>query len=65
MDEASFLIKLRYVSRFYRQLSQERAEAYKKEELDTRAKLEVATKNLHEDIYNVVKHEEVSEHKEP
>ena len=54
-------IKLWHMSRFYAQLSKQHTKAYRKEEVDTRARLEVATTNLHEDIYSIHKHGEVSE----
>lgn len=59
--EATFFHKLRLISRFYRQYSKQKAKEYKKEELNARAKLELATANLHEDIYNEEKHGEVSQ----
>lgn len=38
--------------RFYRQFSKQKANEHKKEELNARASLEVATSQLHDDIYN-------------
>ena len=50
-----FFSKIRHISRVFKQLSKPKARDYKKEELDTRAKLEVAVATLHEDVYNVDK----------
>lgn len=55
-----FYFKLRHVSRYYRPLSKHKAKEFKKEELDIKAFLEVATTILHGDVYNVDKQEEAS-----
>ena len=61
LPEGSFFFhKLRNVTRLYRQLSKLKAKKFRKNELDTRAKLEIAIASLHEDIYNMDKQEEVS-----
>jgi exonuclease III len=52
--EATFFQKLRHISRFYRQFSKQKAREYRKEELNARANLEVATAKLHDDIHNEV-----------
>ena len=49
---ATFFFKLRHISRLYRQYSKNKAREHKKEELNARANLEVATIKLYEDIYN-------------
>lgn len=55
LPEEAFICKnkLWHMSRFYRQLSNQHAKVYRKEEVDIRARLEVAIANLHEDIYNI------------
>jgi hypothetical protein len=63
-EDISFFYKLRMISRFYMQASKQKARVNKKMKLDTLAKLEVATANLHEDINNFQKQEEVSRLKE-
>lgn len=40
------------------QLSKDMAKEYRREELDFRASLEVATVTLHDDVYNMDKQEE-------
>lgn len=50
--EAPFFHKLRHITRLYRQFSKQKAKEHKRKELNTKAKLEVATAILHEDIYN-------------
>ena len=57
--DASFFYKLRNISRFYRQISKLKARENRKVELDTKAKLEVATTALHDDIHNFDKQIEV------
>lgn len=47
------------VSRLYRILNIQKAKVYRKDELDLRAKLETATTNLHNDVYNEGKHGKV------
>ena len=61
--EASYFFKLRNITRYYRQYSKLKAQEFRKIELDARAKLEVATANLHNDIYNVELQGEVSRYK--
>ena len=51
----SFFSKLRTISRLYRQVSKAKAKDFKMLELDTKAKLETTTFNLHEDPYNICK----------
>lgn len=57
--ESPFFSKLTKVIRLYWVLSIQIAKAYRKEELDLRTKLKIAITNLHEDVYNVSKHEHV------
>ena len=57
--EATFFFKLRNIARLYRQLNKIKAKENRKLELDTMAKLEVATAKLHEDIHNVERQGEV------
>ena len=57
----SFFSKLRHISKVFRQFSKRKAREYKKKELDTRAKLEVAVATLHEDVYNIDKQGVVSQ----
>lgn len=57
--EASFFYKLRHVSRVYRKLNKYRATEYRKEELDLRVELAIAT--LHDNVYNTSKQGEVME----
>ena len=59
-EESPFFQKLRNVTRLYRHLSKLKAKEFRKEELDARAKLEIAIASLHEDIYNMEKQGEVS-----
>lgn len=49
---ASFFFKLRHISRIYRQFSKNKAKEHKREELNARANLEVATAKLHDDFHN-------------
>ena len=51
--DATFFQKLRHITRLYRQFSKWKAKEHKREELNARANLEVATGQLHDDIYNV------------
>ena len=51
--DASFFQKLRQITRLYRQFSKHKAKEHKREELNARANIEIATAKLHEDIYNV------------
>lgn len=51
-EGASFFYRLRQITRLYKSVSKQKAKEFKKEELDTRASLEVATTLLHEDVYN-------------
>ena len=60
LGDTSFFSKIRYISRVYRQESKKIARGNKREELDTRANLEIAVANLHEDIYNADKQREVN-----
>ena len=60
LGDTSFFSKIRYISRMYRQESKKIARGNKREELDTRANLEIAVANLHEDIYNADKQREVN-----
>ena len=60
LEDSYFFQKLRHVTRLFRQISKDKAKEFRKEELDARAKLEIAIASLHEDIYNVDKQEEVS-----
>ena len=50
--DATFFQKLRHITRLYRQFSKWKAKEHKREELNTRANLEVATAQLHDDMYN-------------
>lgn len=43
------------MARYYRQLRKAKAQEFRKEELDTRAKIEIAMAILHEDAYDVEK----------
>ena len=61
LGDTSFFSKIRYISRVYRQESKKIARGNKREELDTRANLEITVANLHEDIYNANKQREVNE----
>lgn len=61
LDDAFFSVKLRYITRFFRQYSKHWARENKKEELDIKAKLKIASAKLHEDMYNVATQGEVSE----
>lgn len=60
-DDASFFFKLRQITCFFRQHSKQRAKENKKEELDIKAKLEIATTQLHHNMYNTEIQGEVSE----
>lgn len=53
--KTSFFSKIRHISRVFRQPSSQKARDYEKEELDTKAKLEVVVAILHEYVYNVYK----------
>lgn len=57
----TILFKLRYLSRFYRQLSKQKAQEFGKEERDVRAKLELAIVALHGGSYDCDKQGDVSE----
>ena len=59
--DASFVSKIRYISKVYRQISKKIARGNKREELDIRANLKIVVTNLHEDIYNADKQGEVNE----
>ena len=61
--EATFFSKLRHVTRFYRQFSKLKVKEHRREELNTRANLETATAQLHEDIHNTEKQGEVNKYK--
>lgn len=60
-EGASFFYKLMQITRIYRFVSKQKAKEFKKEELDTRASLEVATALLHEDVYNEDKQGKVNQ----
>ena len=62
-SDASFFSRLRYISIFYKKLSKHIAKEHKMAELNTRENPEIATTNLHDDIYNVKKQGEVNQHK--
>ena len=62
-SDALFFSRLRYISIFYRKLSKHIAKEHKMAELNTRENPEIATTNLHDDIYNVNKQGEVNQHK--
>ena len=59
-EGASFFHKLRNTTRFYRYFSKIKAKKFRKKELDTKARLEVALATLHEDAYDTGKQGEVS-----
>ena len=61
--DASFLFKFRNITRYYRQYSKFKVLESRIIELDAKAKLEVATAQLHNDIYNVELQGEVSHFK--
>ena len=61
--EASFLFKFRNITRYYTQYSKLKVQENRKIEFDVKAKLEVATANLHNDIYNVDLQGEISRYK--
>ena len=62
--DASFFQKLRQITRLYRQFSKHKAKEHKREELNARANIEIATAKLHEDIYNVELQGEVNQYKQ-
>ena len=53
--DAPFFSKLKHITGYYRQYSKQKAKEHMWEELSTRANLEIATANLHNDIYNIKK----------
>ena len=59
-EDATFFYKIRNIGRFYRLVSKQKTMVNRKMELDTLAKLEVATANLHKDINNFEKQGEVN-----
>jgi hypothetical protein len=59
-EDSTFFHKLRNVGRFYRQANKKKTMVNTKLELDTLAKLEVATVQLHGDINNFEKQGEVN-----
>lgn len=61
--EASFLHKLKHITKLYRQFSKQQAKEHKREELNARAKFEVAMARLHNDIYNVELQGKVNQYK--
>ena len=61
--DASFLFKFHNITRYYTQYSKLKVQENRKIEFDVKAKLEVATANLHNDIYNVDLQGEVSRYK--
>lgn len=61
--EASFLFEFRNITRYYTQYSKLKVQENRKIKFDVKAKLEVATANLHNDIYNVDLQGEISRYK--
>ena len=61
--DASFLLKLQNITRYYRQFTKFKALENRRIKLNAKAKLEVATANLHNDIYNINLQREVSHFK--
>lgn len=55
LEDASFFFKLHQISRYYIQFSKLKAKEFKKDKLDTRARLRVASTILYEDIYDAGK----------
>lgn len=62
--DAIFFYKLRNMARFYRQASKQETMVNRIMELDTLAKLEIATANIYEDINNFQKQGDVNRLKE-
>ena len=60
-EDANFFHKLRNIVRFFRQTCKQKAKNNRKVELDTKAKLEVAMTNIHEDIHSFEKQREVNQ----
>lgn len=48
LEDASFFFKLKHIYRFYKKNSNKQAKAIMKEDLNTRANVELATATLHE-----------------
>ena len=63
-EDAIFFYKIRNIRRFYRLASKQKAMVNRRMKLDTLAKLEIATANLHEDINNFEKQGEVNKLRE-
>ena len=59
-EDANFFHKLRNISRFYRQACKQKTKKNRRLELDTKAKLEVAIANLHEDVNSFEKQGKVN-----
>lgn len=57
---ATFFYKLWHITKFFRQMSKQKAKDFKREELNTRANLELVTATLHEDMYNIDQQGEVN-----
>ena len=51
-EDTNFVHKLRNISRFFRQACKQKAKYNRRIELDTKARLEVAMANLHEDVHS-------------
>ena len=59
LEDASFFSKMRHITRIYKQLSKNKTRDYKKGKLNLKASnLEVYVATLHEDVYNVDKHDQ-------
>ena len=58
--QTSFLSKLRVISRLYRQVSKSKTTELRRLELDTNAKLGIATAKFYKDPYNITRQEEVN-----
>ena len=61
--EATLFHKLWHIIRLFRQFSKPKTKEHKREELNARVNLEVATARLHDDIYNVELQREVYQYK--
>lgn len=60
---ATFFHKFQHITKYYKQYSKKKTKEYKREELDARANLEIATAQLYEDIYNEEKQGEANKYK--
>ena len=58
--QTSFFSKLKVISRLYREVSKSKAREVRRLELDTKAKLGIATAKLHKDPYNISRQGKVS-----